>query len=66
MFSLFFQHSKGGMTVGGSGTLSGDNNVEPYREHFGLRVLVKCESLRFRLQAPDPICQVSFDIIFCL
>ncbi|CAB0016565.1 unnamed protein product [Nesidiocoris tenuis] len=25
---------------------------EPYREHFGQRLLVKCVSLRFRLQAP--------------
>ncbi|KAL1123769.1 hypothetical protein AAG570_001542 [Ranatra chinensis] len=36
-----------------------DSSVEPYREHFGTRVLVKCESLKFRLQAPEFISQYS-------
>ncbi|XP_058818405.1 dedicator of cytokinesis protein 9 isoform X3 [Topomyia yanbarensis] len=26
--------------------------VEPYREQFGQRIIVKCDSLKFRLQAP--------------
>uniref|UniRef100_A0A023F2T5 Putative ph domain-containing protein n=1 Tax=Triatoma infestans TaxID=30076 RepID=A0A023F2T5_TRIIF len=31
---------------------TGCESAEPYREYFGQRVLVKCVSLRFRLQAP--------------
>ncbi|BES88459.1 Hypothetical protein domain [Nesidiocoris tenuis] len=45
LFSVypFIPHSKpANLTEGG----------EPYREHFGQRLLVKCVSLRFRLQAP--------------
>lgn len=42
---------------------STDNNVEPYREQFGHRMFVKCESLKFRLQAPidekESLCQVE-------
>lgn len=26
--------------------------IEPYREQFGQRILIKCDSLKFRLQAP--------------
>lgn len=29
-----------------------NENIEPYREQFGQRILIKCDSLRFRLQAP--------------
>lgn len=40
-----------------------DSSVDPYREQFGQRLLVKCESLKFRLQAPidekDSLCQVE-------
>lgn len=28
------------------------DNVDPYKEQFGHRILVKCESLKFRLLAP--------------
>lgn len=28
-------------------------NVECYREQFGQRILIKCDSLKFRLQAPN-------------
>lgn len=39
-------------------------NVEPYREQFGQRILIKCDSLKFRLQAPidgekESLCQVE-------
>lgn len=40
-----------------------DQNVDPYKEQFGHRILVKCESLKFRLQAPidekETLCQVE-------
>lgn len=39
------------------------DNVDPYKEQFGHRILVKCESLKFRLQAPidekESLCQVE-------
>lgn len=40
-----------------------DSNVDPYKEQFGYRIFVKCESLKFRLQAPidekESLCQVE-------
>lgn len=39
--------------------------IEPYREQFGQRILIKCDSLKFRLQAPiengdkETMCQVK-------
>lgn len=61
LFSVypFMPHSKS------SGTqTSGDASIEPYREHFGQRMLVRCESIKFRLQAPingdrEALCQVE-------
>lgn len=42
---------------------SADHNVDPYKEQFGHRIFVKCESLKFRLQAPidekESLCQVE-------
>lgn len=42
---------------------SADHNVDPYKEQFSHRILVKCESLKFRLQAPidekESLCQVE-------
>ncbi|KAK6623677.1 hypothetical protein RUM43_009529 [Polyplax serrata] len=35
--------------VGASNT--SEPNCEPYREHFGLRILIRCESIKFKLQA---------------
>lgn len=29
-----------------------NENVEPYREHFGKRLFIKCQNLKFRLQYP--------------
>ena len=29
-----------------------NNRAEPYKEKFGQRILIKCESINFRLQAP--------------
>lgn len=29
-----------------------ENPIEPYKEKFGLRFMVKCEEVKFRLQAP--------------
>lgn len=31
--------------------------IEPYREQFGQRILIKCESLKFRLQTPLENCE---------
>lgn len=31
--------------------------IEPYREQFGQRVLIKCDSLKFRLQTPLENCE---------
>ncbi|XP_023290391.1 dedicator of cytokinesis protein 9 isoform X2 [Orussus abietinus] len=40
-----------------------ETNVDPYKEQFGQRIFVKCESLKFRLQAPidekESLCQVE-------
>jgi len=42
---------------------SAEHNVDPYKEQFGHRIFVKCESLKFRLQAPidekETLCQVE-------
>ena len=42
---------------------SSEQGAEPYREQFGQRFQVFCESIRFRLQAPidgekEALCQV--------
>ncbi|KAK3914024.1 Dedicator of cytokinesis protein 9 [Frankliniella fusca] len=29
-----------------------ESNIEPFKEKFGLRILAKCEELKFKLQAP--------------
>lgn len=38
-------------------------SVEPYKEQFGQRILIKCDNLRFRLQAPvdetENLCQME-------
>lgn len=40
-----------------------EQNIDPYKEQFGHRIFVKCESLKFRLQAPidekESLCQVE-------
>ncbi|GBN28755.1 Dedicator of cytokinesis protein 9, partial [Araneus ventricosus] len=41
-----------------------EKEVKPYKEEFGTRILVKCEEISFRLQAPlesekDSLCQVE-------
>lgn len=40
-----------------------EQNIDPYKEQFGQRIFVKCESLKFRLQAPidekESLCQVE-------
>ncbi|KAH0567488.1 dedicator of cytokinesis protein 9 isoform X3 [Cotesia glomerata] len=40
-----------------------DGNVDPYKEQFGQRIFIKCETLKFRLQAPidenESLCQVE-------
>ncbi|XP_015607279.1 dedicator of cytokinesis protein 9 isoform X3 [Cephus cinctus] len=42
---------------------SSESSVDPYKEQFGHRIFVKCESLKFRLQAPidekEALCQVE-------
>lgn len=43
-------------------TPSNTENIEPYREIFGHRVFVKCESIQFKLQAMDEkenLCQIE-------
>ena len=38
-------------------------NVEPYKEVFGKQIFMKCENIKFRLQAPldesDTVCQIE-------
>ncbi|XP_014295486.1 dedicator of cytokinesis protein 9 isoform X2 [Microplitis demolitor] len=40
-----------------------DRNIDPYKEQFGQRIFIKCETLKFRLQAPieenESLCQVE-------
>ncbi|XP_008205538.1 dedicator of cytokinesis protein 9 isoform X2 [Nasonia vitripennis] len=40
-----------------------ENNIEPYKEQFNQRIFVKCESIKFKLQAPieeqESLCQVE-------
>lgn len=31
--------------------------IDPYREQFGQRILIKCDSLKFRLQTPLENCE---------
>ena len=45
-----------------------ENSIEPYKEKFGLRFLVKCEEVKFKLLAPiegenDALCQVKSFVI---
>lgn len=47
-----------------SPVINNEHTVDPYKEQFGHRVLVKCESIKFRLQAPidgekEALCQVE-------
>lgn len=44
------QNSKGLPTQ--SSAYLNDSTPEPYKEQFGVRILVKCEEIKFRLQAP--------------
>lgn len=47
---------------------SSEPNVEPYKEVFGKQILVKCENIKFRLQAPiddtENQCQIEPYITF--
>ncbi|RZC34337.1 dedicator of cytokinesis protein 9 [Asbolus verrucosus] len=49
---------------------SSQNQVEPYREVFGNRIFLKCENIKFRLQAVDEkenLCQVEpYHTTLCL
>ncbi|KAG8250951.1 hypothetical protein J6590_091071 [Homalodisca vitripennis] len=50
--------------TGGNQQAQSETSVEPYREHFGQRFLVRCENIKFRLQAPingdrEILCQVE-------
>lgn len=40
-----------------------ESNVEPYKEIFGKQIFIKCENIKFRLQAPiddsDNMCQLE-------
>lgn len=43
---------------------SSESSIDPYKEQFGNRVYIKCESIKFRLQAPidgekEALCQVE-------
>ncbi|GBP59741.1 Dedicator of cytokinesis protein 9 [Eumeta japonica] len=43
---------------------SPEPQLEPFKEHFGQRIMLKCDSLKFRLQAPidgdrELLCQVE-------
>lgn len=47
----------GGSSAKGSVSAVKVEPIEPYREQFGQRILMKCDSLKFRLQAPmDSVC----------
>lgn len=50
---------------------STEHNIDPYKEQFGHRIFIKCESLKFRLQAPidekETLCQVEpYQTTLCL
>lgn len=50
-------------------SLSSPNQAEPYREIFGQRLLLKCESIKFKLQAVDEkenLCQVCKVFVYYL
>lgn len=45
-----------------------ENAIEPFKEKFGFRLMVKCEEVKFRLQAPvegenDALGQVQLSIV---
>ncbi|XP_038110959.1 dedicator of cytokinesis protein 9 isoform X3 [Culex quinquefasciatus] len=47
------QHFPAGSKVATASSMGGKaDGIEPYREQFGQRILVRCDSLKFRLQAP--------------
>ncbi|XP_065085612.1 dedicator of cytokinesis protein 9 isoform X1 [Ochlerotatus camptorhynchus] len=50
LFGAYQQHGAGGSAK--VSVSSKAEPVEPYREQFGQRILLKCDSLKFRLQAP--------------
>ncbi|KAK0080760.1 hypothetical protein PV326_008002, partial [Microctonus aethiopoides] len=59
LFNLYHQIPLAKSPIGNSI----DDNIDPYREQFGQRILIKCDSLKFRLQAPiddnELLCQVE-------
>lgn len=45
-------------------SIASEPSSEPYREHFGQRILIRCESIKFKLQAvsedeQEGLCQVE-------
>lgn len=48
--------------------ISSPDQVEPYKEIFGQRVFLKCESIQFKLQAAEEnLCQVEpYQTVLCL
>ncbi|XP_026677527.1 dedicator of cytokinesis protein 11-like [Diaphorina citri] len=54
LFSIypFMSHSKGTSQSPANSPYLNDSQQEPYKEQFGVRILVKCEEVKFRLQAP--------------
>lgn len=57
LFSLYPQ-----ISANTKSPLNSSDNIEPYREVFGHRVFIKCESIQFKLQAMDEretLCQIE-------
>lgn len=67
LFSLYSNMSRVKASTGNSS----EHNIDPYKEQFGHRIFIKCESLKFRLQAPidekETLCQVEpYQTTLCL
>ncbi|XP_035734604.1 dedicator of cytokinesis protein 9-like isoform X2 [Vespa mandarinia] len=68
LFSLYSNMSRVKTPTGGNST---EHNIDPYKEQFGHRIFIKCETLKFRLQAPidekETLCQVEpYQTTLCL
>lgn len=59
------------LSISPKSPLSSLENVEPYKEVFGHRILVRCESIKFKLQVmkeeTEPLCQIEpYHTTLCL
>jgi hypothetical protein len=64
---VLFQHTKEEEESGDCEMGASERKAEPYREHFGTRVVVRWEGLRFRLhqEAGEPLEPYLVKVYYC-